>query len=184
MASSRDRAGGERKTAARGTPGAGGPGAGLEVGGGLDWARGGLALSVNGRMLLAYADESYEEWGYSGSLIYEPGADGRGLRMRLGARTGATASGVQSLWALENASGLVRGGGLPYKQRFDAEVGFGLGGSALWYPYLSTDATGQKRFGLRVNAGQSLDVGLELGRMDGGKQPPKDALVLRGDIRF
>ena len=154
------------------------------MGGGLDWARGGLALSVNGRMLLAYADESYEEWGYSGSLIYEPGADGRGLRMRLGARTGATASGVQSLWALENASGLVRGGGLPYKQRFDAEVGFGLGGSALWYPYLSTDATGQKRFGLRVNAGQSLDVGLELGRMDGGKQPPKDALVLRGDIRF
>ena len=43
-------------------------GAGLKVGGGLDWARGGLALTANGRMLLAYADESYEEWGYGGSL--------------------------------------------------------------------------------------------------------------------
>ena len=159
-------------------------GAGLEVGGGLDWARGGLALKVNGRMLLAHADESYEEWGYSGSLIYEPGADGRGLRMRLGSSTGAAASGVQSLWALENTSGLGRGGGLPFKQRFDAEVGFGLGASALWYPYLATDASGQKRFGLRLTAGRSLDVGLELERMGGGNQPPKDALVLRGDVRF
>ena len=159
-------------------------GAGLEVGGGLDWARGGLALSVNGRMLLAYADESYEEWGYSGSLIYEPGTDGRGLRMRLGSRTGATASGVQSLWALENANGLVRGGGLPFKQRFDAEVGFGLGASALWYPYLATDASGQRRFGLKLNSDRSLDVGVEFGRMNDGTQPSRDALVLRGDIRF
>ena len=49
-----------------------------------DWVREGLALRVNGRMLLAYPDESYEEWGYIGSLIYEPGAAGRSLRMRLG----------------------------------------------------------------------------------------------------
>ena len=159
-------------------------GAGLEVGGGLDWARGGLVLRVNGRMLLAYADESYEEWGYGGSLIYEPGDDGRGLRMRLGSSTGAMASGVRSLWALENASGLVRGGDLPFEQRFDAEVGFGLGASALWYPYLATDASGQRRFGLRLNSDRSLDVGVEFGRMNDGTQPSRDALLLRGDIRF
>ena len=159
-------------------------GAGLEVGGGLDWARGGLVLRVNGRMLLAYADDSYEEWGYGGSLIYEPGDDGRGLRMRLGSSTGATASGVRSLWALENASGLVRGGDLPFEQRFDAEVGFGLGASALWYPYLATDASGQRRFGLRLNSDRSLDVGVEFGRMNDGTQPSGDALLLRGDIRF
>ena len=159
-------------------------GAGLEVGGGLDWARGGLALRVNGRMLLAYADASYEEWGYGGSLIYEPGADGRGLRMRLGFDAGATASGVQSLWALENAAGLVRQGGMPFARRSDAEVGFGLGGALLWYPYLAADATGQKRFGLRLNSGRSLNVGLEFGQRSDGTQPAKDALVLRGDIRF
>ena len=159
-------------------------GAGLEVGGGLEWARGALALRVNGRMLLAYADESYEEWGYGGSLIYEPGDDGRGLRMRLGSSTGAMASGVRSLWALENASGLVRGGDLPFEQRFDAEVGFGLGASALWYPYLATDASGQRRFGLRLNSDRSLDVGVEFGRMNDGTQPSRDALLLRGDIRF
>ena len=160
-------------------------GAGLEAGGGLDWARGGLALRVNGRMLLAYADDSYEEWGYGGSLVYEPGAaDGRGLRMRLGFGAGATASGVQGLWALENARGLVRHGGMPFARRSDAEVGFGLGGALLWYPYLAADATGQKRFGLRLNSGRSLNVGLEFGRRSDGTQPAKDALVLRGDIRF
>ena len=159
-------------------------GAGLEVGGGLDWARGALALSVNGRMLLASADESYEEWGYGGSLVYGSGDDGRGLRMRLGFDAGATASGVQGLWRLQNANGLVREGGMPFARRSDAEVGFGLGGCLLWYPYLAADATGQKRFGLRLNSGPSLDVGLEFGRMDDGTRSAKDALVLRGDIRF
>ena len=38
----------------------------------------------------------------------------------------------------------------------------------------------QKRFGLRLNSGRSLNVGLEFGRMDDGTQPAKDALVLRG----
>ena len=99
-------------------------GQGFEVGGGLDWARGSLTLQVNGRMLVAHADESYEEWGYSGSLVYEPGTDGLGLQMRVGSSAGASASGIRNLWALENASGLVRGGGMPFAQRFDAEVGY------------------------------------------------------------
>ena len=90
-------------------------GRGFEVGGGLDWARGSLTLQVNGRMLVAHADESYEEWGYSGSLVYEPGADGLGLQMRVGSSAGASASGIRNLWALENASGLVRGGGMPFR---------------------------------------------------------------------
>ena len=65
-------------------------------------------LESAGEYLLAYADESYQESGYGGSLVYEPGADGRGLRMRLGYSSGAAASRVRSLWALENAAGLVR----------------------------------------------------------------------------
>ena len=70
-------------------------GRGFEVGGGLDWARGSLTLQLSGRMLVAHADESYEEWGYSGSLVYEPGADGLGLRMRVGSSAGSAASGIQ-----------------------------------------------------------------------------------------
>ena len=81
-------------------------------------------------------------------------------------------------------TGLLRGGGTPLARRSDVEVGFGLGGRLLWYPYLAADATGQKRFGLRLSSGQSLGVGLEFGRADDGTRPGKNALVLRGDIRF
>ena len=159
-------------------------GQGFEVGGGLDWARGSLTLQVNGRMLVAHADESYEEWGYSGSLVYEPGADGLGLQMRVGSSAGAAASGIRNLWALENASGLVRGGGMPFAQRFDAEVGYGLGSGTLWYPYFVADDSGQTRYGLKLSSGRTIGVGLEFGRRKSVDLGPEDAMLLRGELRF
>ena len=159
-------------------------GQGFEVGGGLDWARGSLTLQVNGRMLVAHADESYEEWGYSGSLVYEPGADGLGLQMRVGSSAGAAASGIRNLWALENASGLVRGGAVPFAQRFDAEVGYGIGRGALWYPYFVADDSGQTRYGLKLSSGRMIGVGLEFGRRKSVDLGPEDAMLLRGELRF
>ena len=159
-------------------------GRGFEVGGGLDWARGSLTLQVNGRMLVAHADESYEEWGYSGSLVYEPGADGLGLQMRVGSSAGAAASGIRNLWALENASGLVRGGAVPFAQRFDAEVGYGLGRGTLWYPYFVADDSGQTRYGLKLSSGRRIGVGLEFGRRESVDLGPEDAMLLRGELRF
>ena len=159
-------------------------GQGFEVGGGLDWARGSLTLQVNGRMLIAHADESYEEWGYSGSLVYEPGADGLGLQMRVGSSTGAAASGIRNLWALENASGLVRGGAVPFAQRFNAEVGYGLGRGTLWYPYFVADDSGRTRYGLKLSSGRTIGVGLEFGRRESVDLGPQDAMLLRGELRF
>ena len=159
-------------------------GQGFEVGGGLDWARGSLTLQVNGRMLVAHADESYEEWGYSGSLVYEPGADGLGLQMRVGSSAGAAASGIRNLWALENASGLVRGGAVPFAQRFDAEVGYGIGRGTLWYPYFVADDSGQTRYGLKLSSGRTMGVGLEFGRRKSVDLGPQDAMLLRGELRF
>ena len=159
-------------------------GQGFEVGGGLDWARGSLTLQVNGRMLVAHADESYEEWGYSGSLVYEPGADGLGLQMRVGSSAGAAASGIRNLWALENASGLVRGGAVPFAQRFDAEVGYGIGRGTLWYPYFVADDSGQTRLGLKLSSGRTIGVGLEFGRRKSVDLGPEDAMLLRGELRF
>ena len=159
-------------------------GRGFEVGGGLDWARGSLTLQVNGRMLVAHADESYEEWGYSGSLVYEPGADGLGLQMRVGSSAGAAASGIRNLWALENASGLVRGGAVPFAQRFDAEVGYGIGRGTLWYPYFVADDSGRTRLGLKLSSGRRMGVGLEFGRRESVDLGPQDAMLLRGELRF
>ena len=159
-------------------------GAGFEVGGGLDWARGRLALRVNGRMLLAYADESYEEWGYGGSLVYRPGTNGRGLQMRLGFNSGAMGNGVQHLWSVQNANGLMHHGAMPFAPRSDVEIGFGMGDGLLWHPYVAADGTGHRRFGLRLGSGQSVRVGLEIGRMNDGIQSRTESLVLRGDVRF
>ena len=84
-------------------------GRGFEVGGGLGWARGALTLDVNGRMLVAHADESYEEWGYGGSLVFEPGDDNLGLQMRVGAAAGAMADvahpGVAGIHGIESWRG-------------------------------------------------------------------------------
>ena len=159
-------------------------GQGFEVGGGLDWARGSLTLQLSGRMLVAHADESYEEWGYSGSLVYEPGTDGMGLQMRVGSSAGAAASGIRNLWALENASGLVRGGAVPFAQRFDAEVGYGLGSGTFWYPYFVADDSGQTRYGLKLSSGRTIGVGLEFGRRESVDLGPEDAMLLRGELRF
>ena len=135
-------------------------------------------------MLLAYADESYEEWGYGGSLVYRPGTNGRGLQMRLGFNSGAMGNGVQHLWSVQNANGLMHHGAMPFAPRSDVEIGFGMGDGLLWHPYVAADGTGHRRFGLRLGSGQSVRVGLEIGRMNDGIQSRTESLVLRGDVRF
>ena len=107
-----------------------------------------------------------------------------GLQMRVGSSAGASASGIQNLWALENASGLVRGGGMPFRQRFDAEVGYGLRRGALWYPYFVADDSGRTRYGLKLSSGRTIGVGLEFGRRESVDLGPEDAMLLRGELRF
>ncbi len=163
-------------------------GTGFEVGGGLDWARGGLTLRASGRMLVSHADEAYEEWGYSGSVIYEPGADGLGLQMRVGSSAGAATSGIRGLWETGSAGGLAQGGrgggAMPFAQRFDAEVAYGLAKGALWYPYFVADDAGGMRFGLKLSSGRTIGVGLEFGRMENVDLRPEDTMLLRGELTF
>ena len=143
-------------------------GAGLEVGGGLAYDKARLTVQVDGRVLLTHRDRDYEEWGYSLSFAYQPGEDGRGLRYQAGSQWGATQSGVQSLWSLQNAGGLANGARTADGQRYTAELGYGFGVRRLWYPYVGTESGGASspalRFGLKLNAGSALEAGLEIGR--------------------
>ena len=123
---------------------------------------------------MAHEDTAYEEWGFSGSVQYQPGKDGRGLSMNLGSAWGATHSGVQSLWTAQDASGLARGAAMNAAQRFQAELGYGLGGrgkaEALWVPFLgaeSADGGAQSlRMGVKLTSGPNVEMGLEFGRRD------------------
>ena len=163
-------------------------GAGFEIGGGLGWSMGPLSLDFGARTLLAHGNEAYGEWGYNAALEYRPGADGRGLRLRLGTNRGADRSGVQQLWSQQTAAGLARPGGMPLEQRLEAEIGFGLGTDRLWYPYAAADAgTGSRamRLGLKLTSGPTLEAGFEFGRREPAPgNPPEEAVLLQGRIRF
>ena len=173
-------------------------GSGLEVGAGLGYAAGALAVEVTGRMLLAHQDSDYEEWGFSGSIRYQPRSGGRGLSMNLGSSWGAAQSGVQSLWSRQDANGLVRGAAMNAAQRFQAELGYGFAGrraGALWTPYAGIDTSGGRqalRLGVKLASGDNAEAGLEVGRLDSGRdsglanglEGPEHAVQLRGSIRW
>ena len=180
-------------------------GAGIELGGGLGYAAGRLAVQLNGRVLLAHEDTEYEEWGLRGSIAYRPNGDGRGLSANLGSTWGDTRSGVQRLWALDNARGLAPRAAMNAAQRFQAELGYGLQGrhvfagrrgQALWYPYVGAEGAqggaAALTLGLKLRAGPSAQAALELGRRDtaphrgtgGGIEAPEHAIQLNGSIRW
>ena len=166
-------------------------GAGIELGGGLGYAAGNLSVEVTARALVAHEDTEYEEWGFSGSLAYTPGQDGRGLSMKLGSAWGSTQSGVQSLWSGRDASGMARNGPFEAAQRFQAELGYGIAGrrkAALWVPFIAAqaaDGDGQSlRMGVKLTAGPNVEAGFELGRLEKGRGEPEHAVQLGGALRW
>ena len=171
-------------------------GAGIELGGGLGYAAGNLSVEVNARALVAHEDTDYEEWGFSGSLAYTPGKDGRGLSMKLGSAWGSTQSGVQSLWSRQDASGLAGTSPFEAAQRFQAELGYGIAGrrkAALWVPFIAAQAADgdsqSLRMGVKLTSGPNIEAGLELGRLENrrlenGRGAPEHAVQLRGALRW
>ena len=167
-------------------------GAGLEVGGGLGYSAGRLAVRVDARMLVAHEDAAYEEWGVSGAITYQAEETGRGLSMNLGSAWGATQNGVRELWSRRDAGALVPGAEPPEGQSLEAELGYGLAGRGdsdrLWVPYIGARAAGGSggmlTLGLRLSSGPELSAALEIGRRDSGHEPPEHALRLRGSFRW
>ena len=126
--------------------------AGVELGGRLHWqdmARG-LSTTVNGRLLLAGGDA--HEWGVGGNISYEPGDNGKGLRIVLEPSVGDTSSTLMDLWSLGDVgvslSSAVPGAALR------AALGYGFPiGSGLVTPYsdVSLSEGGRSTFGLGLH---------------------------------
>ena len=163
-------------------------GAGLEVGGALAYDIARLTVQVDGRVLLTHRDRDYEESGYSVSVRYKPGGNGRGLQLEGGSQWGATQSGVQSLWSLKNAGGLRSGVPARNAQAYTGELGYGFGARRLWYPYVATESGGASsrslRFGLKLSAGPGLEAGLEIGRRADGFGRTENDIRLRWSARW
>ena len=165
-------------------------GAGIEVGGGLAYAAGRLSVEVNARGLVAHEDAGYEEWGLSAALKWQPNEDGRGWAMEAGSSWGNTASGVNALWARQDASGIARGAGMEAAQRFDAQLGYGVEGRkgrALWVPFFGAETSAGRqsyRTGVKLTSGANLEVGLELGGRALARGVSEDAIQLQGSVRW
>ena len=169
-------------------------GAGLELGGGLDYAHPALGLraDVAGRVLLAHEGET-EDWSVGGSVRLEP-ASGRGLSLRLAPSYGETGSSLARLWeggvagSGAGATGAGTTGASP-TARLDTEMGYGLAAFAgVLTPYggleLSEGGTRGYRLGARFLLGPAFELGLEGERRESRPERAEHGLMLRGRVRW
>ena len=166
-------------------------GAGMEVGAGLRYARSGFTVEGSVRALLAHEESDYEEWGASGWVRVDPGVNGRGISLRVTPTVGAGPSGVERLWSAPDASALGRGTRFEPGRRLDAEVGYGLAaprGLGVATPYaglsLADDRERAWRAGARWKLAPDFTLGLEGSRRERAGDRPREALMLRGTLRW
>ena len=164
-------------------------GAGLEVGGGLRYASGRLAVELSARGLLAHEENEYEEWGVSASVRYAPDEGGRGLSLRAGSTWGAASGGIDRLWSQRTAADLARGEFEPGEAGVDAEVGYGFGfRGGLLTPYTGVALTGSDetwRAGARWKLGPAFDLALEASlREPANGDDPESGVLLKGSKRW
>ncbi len=156
-------------------------GTGVEIGGGLGYVDReiGLTAAISGRALAAHTG-GVRQWGASGSLRLDPGADGRGLSLSLTPSWGEVGSGMERLWEdgltgrEADANGDVPGA------RIEAELGYGLpafGGAGLVTPYggaVFGNGGGRRyRVGGRLNLSTGLDLSLEGSRRESRDGTPE-----------
>ena len=168
-------------------------GFGLELGGRVQYADPtlGLTLEAAVRGLLAHEDSDYEEWGASGSLRIDPGADGQGLALTLAPTWGATSSGVDGLWSRQTTAGLApQGTRQTPTGRLNAEVRYGIPApldTGLLTPYAGTvlaeGAARTYRLGTRLRVTGGWATGLEL-NLEGTRQEPAGQQPVNQGLRF
>ena len=184
-------------------------GLGLETGFGVVYSDPKLGLMVDAtlNLLVAHQDSRYDEWGFSGSVRFDPGMAGRGLSLNVTPSFGSASQGAGRLWAMQDLGGLVPYGGVPFDTggQFAAELGYGMagpGGRGAGTPYAGLTRSGMghraMRYGYRWEVGQGFNVGVEGARQGGAAgfaQPAADgageqlggaqhSLQVRGGVSF
>ena len=146
-------------------------GLGVELGGGLRYEdpSHGLSSEFNLRGLVAHEDGSYEGWGASGSLRYEPaGSSDLGPSLTLTQTLGAPSTGgVESLLGRHTMAGIAAEEAYTPEARLDAELGYGLSvldGRAVAIPHVGMsrgDDGRTLRLGNRLRLGRSSEWSLK-----------------------
>ena len=145
-------------------------GEGFETGVGLRFSdpASGVTFGGRARALLGHNGD-YDEWGFSGLVRIDPGADGVGLAVSLQPEWGQTASGVQRMWEADAIGGALLDSRSPL--HMNARVAYGM--VALWggrqgvltpYTDVSLSGEGSRRLSLggQFNIESSVQMSLEV----------------------
>ena len=171
--------------------GDGATGSGVEVGGGISYrsVRTGMTIAASGRTLVAHGAD-YGEWGVGGLIRYDPGTQGVGLSASVQPALGQTAGGAAQLWeqALADPSSSDPSS-LGDAARVEAEIAYGLRtlrGRGLLKPYSAVSMAGEGsrnyRVGSRLELGDTLRVGVEVGRREASGAETDHGVMLRLEL--
>ena len=169
-------------------------GAGLVVGGSLSYSlpAWGLTLTAAGQGLLVHEHAGFREWGVAGTVLFDPGAPGRGIALRVVPSWGtAAAGGGERLWSLADASALAATDRFHPAARLDAELSYGLdapGGNGTLIPYaaVALAAAGERtwRLGSRLSIDAGFSLSLEGTRTEpAGAADPDDSVTFKVTLR-
>lgn len=144
---------------------------GLETGAGLHYAdpSSGVTFEGRARALLGHNGD-HNEWGFSGLVRIDPGADGVGLALSVQPQWGQTASGVERMWEADTIGGALSDSRSPL--HMNTRIAYGMialwgGRSGVLTPYadVSLSGEGSRRLSLggQFNIGESVRMSLEVG---------------------
>ena len=175
-------------------------GAGVEVGGGVDYAHPawGLSAELAGRVLVAHAGGA-DDWSVGGAVRMEA-PSGLGLSLRLAPSYGEAGDGLSRLWdegvvgSGAGTTGAATGdasasSGRSPVARLDAEMGYGVAAfSGTLTPYgglvLSEGGAHGYRLGTRYLLGPALAMSLEGEARERRTERTEHSLMLRGRMHW
>ena len=172
-------------------------GLGAELGGAVryhkpEW---GLTTTARGGFVLVHQEQRFQEWSLRGAVRLRADPAGRGLALNVDSSWGPAAGGVQRLGEAsepEFAFMAAQSEAVEVAGRLDAELGYGvgvsaLGSDALLVPYVGVtvaDDAQTYRVGGRASLGASFSVSLQGERHERPGVAPAHGVTLRGSVRW
>ena len=178
--------------AARYDGGDGEDGVGVEVAGGVRYKGPIVSFEAQARSLVWHGADGYSESGASAAIIVEPGSDGRGLRLSLAPRWGASADAMDVFW---RHSGFASRRGWRGEQErgwgWAGRLSYGFGaGLGTITPFADFDFAGSSRrtrfgvgYGLSSPWGIPLRIDLAGERME-DERGADHRFLLTGEVLF
>ena len=152
---------------------------GTEIGGSVDYHNPATGFSVSGKVRGLVGNSNYQEWGVSGLIRLESGAQGLSFTLEPG--YGDTAGSAGELWRRETP--YLETGRQSYGARMKMHLGYGLHGGVMPYTEVTSgEALRSFRMGVKWQLGKALDLNLF------GEQYEADesdnSLQLEGKLEF